>query len=156
MSNELSIPAHWRNAIRDSDLDRTTKLVAYVLSTYMSRAGEAFPSKGTLAAGAGLGNRRSVDVAVDKLEASGFVTIVRSRGRRSFRYCAAPASLNGAAAARLHDLNGASAGSQRRSAQHPTAQALRPKAVESERESVTTLTRKKPRVTARDFSEYDR
>jgi len=156
VSAELSIPARWRNAIRDSDLDRTAKGVAYTLSTYMNGAGEAFPSKDTLAAGAGLGSRRSVDVAVDKLEAEGFVTILRSRGRRSFRYRAAPASLNGAAPARLTADNGASDDTQLRTPRHPTAHALLPKAVESEKESVTALTRRNQRAIAREFSEYDR
>jgi hypothetical protein len=79
----------WRDAVRDSGLDRTAKLVAFVISTYMDSSGSAWPSKATIAAGSSLGaGRRAVDRAVDRLEASGLLVIKRSRGRVSFRYSA--------------------------------------------------------------------
>jgi hypothetical protein len=84
-----SLLAAWRDAVRDSGLDRTAKLVAFVISTYMDSIGKAFPSKATIAAGSSLGaGRRAVDRAVDRLEASGLLKIRRSRGRVSFRYFA--------------------------------------------------------------------
>ncbi len=83
-------PTQWRDAIRDSDeLDRTAKLVAFVLSTYMNGSGKAFPSKGTIAAGAGLGSgRRAVDQAIVRLEAAGYLDVQRTKGRTSWRYTA--------------------------------------------------------------------
>jgi DNA-binding transcriptional regulator PaaX len=79
-------PTVWRDAVRDRDLDRAAKLVAFVISTYMNGAGEAWQSKETIAKGAGLGKgRRSVDQAVDRIEAAGFLEVERSKGHRSFR-----------------------------------------------------------------------
>jgi hypothetical protein len=50
--------AVWRDAVRDSDLDRTAKLVAFMLSTWIAGRGLAYPSKATLAKGASLGEGR--------------------------------------------------------------------------------------------------
>lgn len=70
----------WREAIRDSELDRTAKLVAYTISTYMNASGEAFPSKPTIARGASLGQGlRAVDEAVRRLTDAGFLSVRRSR-----------------------------------------------------------------------------
>lgn len=93
-ASKLPLVAIWRNALRDSNLDRTAKLVGLVLSTYMDSAGVAWPSKATLAAKASLGSgRRAVDMAIDRLEAAGLLEIERSRGRRPFVYHAAGATL---------------------------------------------------------------
>jgi hypothetical protein len=126
-------PIVWRNAIRDSELDRTAKLVCFVISTYMNGAGEAFPAKDTIAKGAGLGSgRRSVDQAVDRIEAAGFLEVTRFRGRRSFNYratlpnVASGATLNHARDATLEDaVNVASDDSQRRTNRQPTSQRVR-------------------------------
>src|SRR5436305_519399 len=87
-------PTRWRDALRDSDLDRTAKLVGFVLSTYMSGKGKAWPAKITIARGAGLGRpeqkgNTAVDNAVDRLEAAGFLDVERRRGRGGFSYQAA-------------------------------------------------------------------
>jgi hypothetical protein len=87
----MNVVIPWREAIRDSDLDRTAKLVAYTLSTYMNGGGAAFPSKTLLARGASLGNPNhkgssALDAAVNRLEAAGFVAITRRRGRKGFSY----------------------------------------------------------------------
>jgi hypothetical protein len=74
--------AVWRDAIRDSDLDRTAKLVAYTLSTYMSAAGKAWPSRATLALGASISDR-AVDGAIGRLVGAGFLLVNRSDGGRS-------------------------------------------------------------------------
>lgn len=153
MSHELSIPARFRNAIRDSELDPTARLVAFTISTYMDSRGLAFPSKATIAAGAGLGKgRRAVDAAVDRLEAAGLVEISRSKGRRSFLYRASPATLNRADGATFEDANVAPEDAQRRISRRPTSHHVRTKAVESEKESILTG---RGRTNARDFSEYD-
>ena len=63
-------PTVWRDAIRDSNLDRTAKLVAFVISTFMDGRCLAWPSKTTIGDGAGL-VLRAVDRAVDRIEAAG-------------------------------------------------------------------------------------
>jgi hypothetical protein len=78
-------PRQWRDAIRDSDLDATAKLVAYTLSTYLNGRGEAWPSKETLAAGASK-SKRAVDGAIDRIAATGFLSVSKSKGRSSNRY----------------------------------------------------------------------
>jgi hypothetical protein len=90
----IPLVAHWRNAVRDSDLDRTAKLVALVLSTYMDHTGAAWPAKTTIARGASLGRvgqkgNTAVDSAIDRLEAAGLLVVDRRRGRRGFLYGAA-------------------------------------------------------------------
>jgi hypothetical protein len=127
-------PMVWRNAIRDSDLDRTAKLVAYTISTYMNGAGEAFPGKGTIAVGAGLGKgRRAVDHAIDRIEAAGFLEVERSKGRRSFHYRATRPNVAGAAPFNVADdatlegaLNVASHDAQLRTDERPTSQRVQP------------------------------
>jgi hypothetical protein len=76
----------WRDAVRDSELRATVKLVAHTLSTYMDAGGAAFPSKLTIADGASLKSERAVDAAVLELEGAGFIDVSRSRGRSSNRY----------------------------------------------------------------------
>ena len=78
-----SVVAAWRDAVRDSGLDKTAKLVAHTLSTYMNGAGTAFPSKATLARGASLKATRAVDTAIKRLEAEGFLAVDRSVGGTS-------------------------------------------------------------------------
>jgi len=75
----------WREAVRESQLDKHTKLVAFVLSTYMNASGGAYPSKATLARGGSL-SERGVDAAVNRLSSSGFVIVGRRRGRQGFTY----------------------------------------------------------------------
>jgi hypothetical protein len=102
--SELSLVAHWRNALRDDrELDRTATLVGLVLSTYMNEDGVAWPAKTTIAAGAKLLGRpdkrteklvarrsnTAVSVAIDRLEAAGYLVVLRRRGRNGFTYGAA-------------------------------------------------------------------
>lgn len=90
-----SLPATWRNTLRDSrKIDKTAKLVGFVLSTYLNGQGEAFPSQDTIAAGASLTDR-AVYSATRRLEAAGFLIVSWSRGRRSHTYIATvPATAN--------------------------------------------------------------
>ena len=80
MSNGRTVPTHWRNVVRDSDLDRTATLVALVLSTYMDANGVADGvAKTTLARGAKLGRpdqkgNTAADLAIDRLEAAGLLS----------------------------------------------------------------------------------
>ena len=89
--------AVWRDAIRDSGLDRTARLVAFVLSTYMTADGETghdrqhpSPSKTTLARGAGLSSAykgsTAVSAAIDRLQAAGYLEVERRRGWQGYRY----------------------------------------------------------------------
>ena len=73
------LSAVWRDAVRDSSLDSMAKLVALVLSTFMSGHGRAWPSRDTLAAGASVCDR-TVDAALSRLEQSGFLVVERSKG----------------------------------------------------------------------------
>ncbi len=93
MSGHRAVLAAWRNALRDSDLDSTAKLVGFVLSTYFDGNGNgAHPSQITLAAGASLSTRfkgsTAIAGAIDRLEAAGFIEVERRRGQRGFRYTA--------------------------------------------------------------------
>ena len=117
-------PSQWRDAVRDSGLDRTCKLVAHTLSTYMNASGSAFPGKELLAKGASLNSPRTVDEAVNRLEAAGYITVLRSKGRRPNRYMAAtPYAVAGSTPhSDAGSMNGnpASDHDQPRSAAHPT------------------------------------
>src|SRR5579871_5297132 len=78
--------APWRDALRDSDLDVRTKCVGHTIATYWNGRGlAAFPSKRTLARGAGV-SERFVFKAIGELEARGFLHVDRSKGRSSNRY----------------------------------------------------------------------
>jgi hypothetical protein len=72
----------WRDAIRDSTLDRTSKAVAWCLSTYMDRRGHARPSRTTIANGCSLSDR-AVDKALVSLEDAGFLAVARTKGGNS-------------------------------------------------------------------------
>lgn len=75
----------WRDAICESSLDSTAKLVAYTLDYWMDGRGEAWPSKSTIAERAGK-ERSTVIRAISRLERAGFVLVIPSRGRRPSRY----------------------------------------------------------------------
>jgi hypothetical protein len=79
----------WKLAVRASDLDPTAKLVALTLDTWMSKAGTAWPSRRSIASGAGL-SVDAVDKAIKRLEAAGFLVVSRTKGRRSNSYQAIP------------------------------------------------------------------
>jgi hypothetical protein len=85
VSGRKPLVAVWRDAVCDSGLDRTAKLVALSLSTFMNGSGAAYPSRATIGRRASLSDR-GVDGALDRLEAAGFLAIERSRGRTSHRY----------------------------------------------------------------------
>jgi hypothetical protein len=79
-----SAVAVWRDAVRDSGLDSTAKLVAFCLSTYFDVSGRTYggrysPSRTTLARGCSLSDR-AVDAALVRIEASGFLTVERTTG----------------------------------------------------------------------------
>jgi hypothetical protein len=96
----------WRNAVRDSTLDGTAKLVALVLDTYMDGDGETWPSKGTIGVGASC-DASTVKRAVHRLEAAGFLLVIRSYGRRPNRYRACMPPSNGGAGAPVNGGAGA-------------------------------------------------
>ena len=80
MSAGKSPVAVWRDAIRDSDLSSTTKLVAFVLSTYMS--GDkltAWPARSTIARGCSV-SVRAVDKHILTLEERSFLDVLHSDG----------------------------------------------------------------------------
>ena len=73
----------WRDSLRDDgELNPTTKLVGFVLSTYSNGRGHAFPGRQTLARGSSV-SVRSAERAVTRLEGAGWIAVSRSRGGRS-------------------------------------------------------------------------
>src|SRR5213592_1465088 len=80
----LPLVAAWRNAVRDSNLDPTAKLVAHTLTTYMDATGKAFPGKPALAEGSSI-DKRTVDRALSRIEARGLLRIERTKGGRQAR-----------------------------------------------------------------------
>jgi hypothetical protein len=119
----------WRDAVRDSmELKSTAKLVAFVISTYMNGSGVAWPGKSAIAAGGGLGSgKRSVDGAIDQLEAAGYLIVIRSKGGRHtpFRYIASLPTSH--PLRRWFDSNGAA---DRRSTSHQTTPNVASRATE--------------------------
>ena len=68
----------WREAVRESALGRTPKLVAFGLSTYAGR-GFARLARGTLAAACSLSDR-GVDGGLKTVEAEKWLTVERTHG----------------------------------------------------------------------------
>jgi hypothetical protein len=123
-----SLPAIWRDAIRDSALDRTAKLVAFVLATFMNRQGHCYPSQDTIAAGGSLTDR-AVHLATSRLERSGFLTVERSKGRSSHSYLAAlPATANPLRRSEWSTANGTHSNSERHA---PNSERRSPESAES-------------------------
>ncbi len=114
MSPRKSLVAVWRDGVRDArELDRTAKLVAFCLSTYMNRHGSAWPSQDTIANGASLTDR-AVQTATVRLEAAGFLEVERSRGRSSHQYVATlPVTANAVRRSEWATANGTAANSER-------------------------------------------
>jgi hypothetical protein len=77
-------PTVWRDAIRDErSLDPMATLVAHTLSTFMNGHGECWPAKETIQEGAKLSSVRTVDRAVLRLEAAGYLTVRRTKGGKA-------------------------------------------------------------------------
>jgi hypothetical protein len=147
----------WQREVRDSTLDKTAKLVAHTLATFMDRDGVAWPSKDTLARGASLGSgRRAVDAAIDRLEAAGLLEVERTKGRRSFTYRAAGATLTAQQMSGSEGANVASDDTQRRTNRHATSHALRPNVLERVRTSTGGGKRSRAGGAREDLSHLDR
>src|SRR5262245_44913042 len=111
--SKKSLLAVWRDAVRDSGLDRTAKLVAFVLSTYMNRHGDAYPSQATLAAGASLTDT-AVRAPIQRIEAAGFLKVERSKGRTAHGYTAIlPPTANALRRSEWATANGTTANPER-------------------------------------------
>jgi hypothetical protein len=127
------LSAVWRDAIRDSDLRATSKLVAYTLSTYANGRGGAYPARQTLARGSSL-TVKAVDTAIRDLETGGFLEVARSRGRRTNTYCLTlPATANEVRRSEWSTANVTTANGERRS---PNGERGTPKSSESVRKPV--------------------
>ena len=79
MSRRKGLSAVWRDAIGDSDLDSTAKLVAYALSTWMNGQGRCRPGRRAIARRTSL-SVRAVDPAIRRLELSACVAVERTAG----------------------------------------------------------------------------
>lgn len=84
MTARLQI-ATWRDALRDSGLDRDAKSIGFVLSTFVNGNLSCYPSRRTIAAGGSV-SVRTVDRAIPKLVLTGFLKVTKSRGRHSNGY----------------------------------------------------------------------
>jgi hypothetical protein len=89
----LSLPLEWRRAVRDSALSSSAKNVAQTLTTWMDSRGKCWPGYETIAAGCSF-SRRTVIGAMREIEAAGFLTINRTKGRRSNVYQAVLPTVN--------------------------------------------------------------
>jgi DNA-binding transcriptional MocR family regulator len=69
-------PHEWQRAIRDTQLDGTTKAVGWALDARMNGDDACWPSKTTLAADCGF-SVRTVDRAIRRLELIGFLKVRR-------------------------------------------------------------------------------
>jgi hypothetical protein len=129
VSGRKPLVAVWRDAVRDAqELDRTAKLVAFILSTYMNGHGSAWPSQDTIAAGASLTDR-AVHTATVRLERAGFLEVERSRGRSSHQYVATlPLTANAVRRSEWATANGTAPNSERRSS---NSERRSPESVES-------------------------
>jgi hypothetical protein len=168
----MSDVRHWRNALRDSELDRTAKLVGFVLSTYMDGRGAAWPAKTTLAEVASLGREgqkgnTAVDTAIDRLEGAGLLVVDRRRGRRGFLYTAVIPRADGgfdsleslATAGDNGVVNPSRNGAKSLADSTEIPRPGEGESVESERKRFYARPRRantNKRADARDFTEYDR
>jgi hypothetical protein len=75
--------ATWRDAVADSDLDSTAKVVAgLAIATHMDRNGYAYPGRQRIARRSSL-SIRTVDKAIRRVEAAGFLEVTRVSGGNS-------------------------------------------------------------------------
>jgi hypothetical protein len=75
----------WIKAVLKSDLDQVAKLVACAIGAHMNRYGQARPSKATLARLCSSGVS-TVDRAVRRLQAAGWISFEPSNGRHANEY----------------------------------------------------------------------
>jgi hypothetical protein len=73
----------WREALCDSELDTMAKCVGFVISRYMNAAGVGYPGKETIRRGASVKSVRTVDEAVGRIKAAGFLDVRVSKGGRA-------------------------------------------------------------------------
>ena len=118
----------WRDALLDSEVDKTAILVGLVLSTFAKASGSCHPGKERLAADSRL-SKRGVDGAIDRLSAAGFLIVSRSRGRSSNGYQLTLPTLQ--VAARLNSTNPAARTNQPCRNGSPTLQVAAPESAES-------------------------
>ena len=103
----------WRDAVCDSELQRTPKLLALVLSTNLNGHGHGWPSQKLLASKASI-TPKAVQTATDVLERAGFLEVERSRGRSSHGYTATlPATANALRRSEWATANGTVPNSER-------------------------------------------
>jgi|SRR6516162_1855717 hypothetical protein len=86
-----SFAGEYREAICDSDLSPSARLVGFALSCHVSakHGAEVWPAKTHLAEDTGL-SVRTVDLAINELERASYLTAKRSLGRTSNRYTLTP------------------------------------------------------------------
>ena len=78
----------WREELSDSGLDTMAKAVGFVISIDMNASGVGYPGKERIRRRASVKSLRTVDAAVLRLEAAGFLTVKRSHGWHANVYTA--------------------------------------------------------------------
>ena len=130
MSPAKPLVGVWRDSLRDSAVDSSSKLVGLVLSTYMNGRGYARPGRVTLARGCSI-TTRTVETCVRKLETAGFLIVEWSVGGRSqtnVYQAHLPETSNDV---RRSEWETANAATQTANLTTQTAKQVRPKAFES-------------------------
>jgi hypothetical protein len=117
----------------------------------MNGAGECWPAKETIRAGASLASVRATDQAVNRIEAAGFLIVGRTKGRSSNHYTAvtphdragstpyAGAELTPHDQAGFRRSNPASDDTQPRTTKHPTLHADAGESAESAESGASAL-----------------
>jgi hypothetical protein len=92
---EATYRTQWVHEVKDSDLSRSTKLVALTLAAWMDTSGLCWPSITTIAQGAGLKPRATI-LHLGKLDAAGYIRRQKGGGRGiSTRYQATCKTVHG-------------------------------------------------------------
>jgi hypothetical protein len=100
-----TFPIVWREAIWHSvELDATAKVVGYTLSMHMNGGGSAFPSLKTIARESGLSPKNLAPVVrgVRQLEATGFLWVEKSAGRKVHHYLGTIPTVHEAPSSTVH------------------------------------------------------
>ena len=121
--------AVWLGALRDSELDGTAVFLGAMLTTWVGRGmGPIWPSRATIARACRFKSVRTVDGGIARLERSGFLYVVHSRGKRPNEYYLALPTAHPAAP--LEENNRAKQVTQRRKSPPPTAHPAAPEVLE--------------------------
>lgn len=81
-SRPVPFRLRWCDAIRDSHLPANAKVVAFVMATYMNARGECWPSRATVARGAGVAPSTVQRMIGEHLAGTWLVPAIAEPGKR--------------------------------------------------------------------------